>query len=142
MTSLFNDDKDYNVTIDGEINKFYEIEDRLDQIRANTYENMFRMFQVDIEAFFEEEFVFLKQLHFSPLDFDEMEYYRYYYLRKNYLDYLEKEKEAREKEEKGSQNKFDHKRMMDDTRKMMPNMNMSGWNAPAGVPSLPSMPKF
>lgn len=99
---------------------------------------MFKLFQLDIEKFFEEEFVFLKQLNFSPIDFDEMEYYRYYYLRKNYMDFIEKEKRQREQEEKGQDSKFSYRQMMEDSRKYMPSNSGGVTSNLGGVPKMPN----
>jgi hypothetical protein len=65
-----------------------------------------------------------------------MEYYRYWYLLKNFMKYIEEEKAAREKEEKGQNSIIDQKQMMNDAKKGIPGMSGGG----SSSPSLPKIP--
>jgi len=121
------------------INKFYNVEEFVDEQRRKSYEHMFSLFQIDMEKALEEEFVLLKHLQLNPMTVDGMEYWRYHYLIKNYVAYLEKEKEERDKEEGKNNEMFNQKKMMSDAQKQMPKMDSGGGNY--GGFKMPSMPK-
>lgn len=65
-----------------------------------------------------------------------MEYYRLEYMIDNYQEWLEKEKEARDKEEGKQKSSLDQSKIMRDAQKMVPQSQGSG------VPKLPNMSNF
>ena len=103
--------------------------------RDDLYEAVFKIFQVDLDNYFKNEFILLKELHLQPSEIDSMEYYRFQLLISNYEEYLEKERKEREKEEAQGREQFNLDKTIKDQKGMMnqqmPKMNMPNFKMPA-----------
>lgn len=99
-------------------------------------ESIFRIFQIDLESWSKYEFIMVKHLNMSFMDFDNLEFYRIQYLMDNYKEHLDKEKERQEKQEKEQQTKFDMNRFANDQKSMSKSMT-SGMKMPTM-----NIPKF
>ena len=53
-----------------------------------------------MENWFKIEFIFTKNLHITPLELDQMEFYRVEYMIQNYEEFIEEEKKQYKKQEK------------------------------------------
>ncbi len=81
------------------------IEEKLkENASGDAAENLiFGLFQVDLKKEIEHQFVYLKYAGLQPSQIKEMAYWEWQMMLEELNDYMEKEKEAREKEE-GKQN--------------------------------------
>jgi hypothetical protein len=53
-----------------------------------------------LENWFKIEFIFAKNLHITPLELDQMEFYRVEYMIQNYEEFIEEENKQMKKQEK------------------------------------------
>lgn len=82
-------------------------------------ESFFKLFQIDLENWFELEYILIKDLGMTVTDIDNMEYYRFQYLIENHKKRIEKEKERQEKEEKQTGDKFNFNQMAREQQSQM-----------------------
>jgi len=118
------------------LDNLYENIQNLDKIRKeilieNFHENIFSMFQIDLEKWGEMEFVLTFKGRLNPETIDNLEFWRVQQYVNNYKEYLKKQKEEEEKSN-GKNNIFnqsnlmrDSQKMMGDTKKGMPNISNS-----------------
>lgn len=105
-----------------------------DQYDQDLYNNLFRMFQIDLEGFYKLEFILVKHLQMSLEEIDSLEYYRLQYLIENYKEYLEEEKRQHEQEETKNKQMYNPDKMMSDSKSMT-----KGFTGMGGMPKMPSM---
>jgi len=72
----------------------------------NNWENIIKMFQVDLNNWFEMEFILLKNLRIQPSELDRMDFYRVELIIENFKKYAEKEKEAQKDKQREYSSKF------------------------------------
>ena len=58
------------------------------------------MFQIHLNNWNKIEFIFAHKLHISPIDLQELEFYRIEYILKQYEEYVQKENDEYQKQQK------------------------------------------
>ena len=105
--------------------------------RESFLEKLFSFFQIDLENWYEIEFILVFKGRMSISDIDSMEYYRVQYFMENYKKYMEEEK-ARNEEKNGKDLFNNPEKFMKQSQGMMKNSASS-----AAFPKIPtSFPKF
>lgn len=61
------------------------------------------MFQIHLASWSKIEFIFAHKLHISPIDLQELEFYRIQYILKEYEEYVEKENQEYQKQQKDAE---------------------------------------
>jgi hypothetical protein len=130
LTSLFN--------IIFELPKSETIDFTNDKDLDKTKEHIFSSFQIDLENFLELKYLLIKQLRIQPSEVEQLEYYELEYMIEFHKKWTDKEREAREKDEK-QQSSITNNKQFSDAQKMMKNNNMP--KMPSGS-SMPKLPKF
>ena len=110
----------------------YLNKEEIEKILYDSYESVkdkiFQLFQIDLENWYETEFILIYKLNLNPSDIDNVDYYRIETWIENYKTWLEKEKEAREKEESGKGHTLKNKELMKQSKDMMRNSGLSDIN--------------
>lgn len=101
-------------------------------------EKLFSFFQIDLERWYEIEFILVFKGRMSISDIDSMEYFRVQYFMQNYKKYIEEEN-ARNSEKNGNKDMFNSpEKFMKQSQGMMKNGSSN-----VGFPKIPtSFPKF
>lgn len=81
------------------INTLNKINDILVDKNIKIKQSLCKLFNIDLEKWFELEFLFTYKLNINPVVLDELEYYRVDYLFNNYKEWLNKEKELHDKQD-------------------------------------------
>jgi hypothetical protein len=84
---------------------------------------------------FKIEFLCLYKLHLSPLDLDNMEFYRIEYMLKNFEEALDEEDKQYKKQEKDYKQQYSQ-------NDFKPNNNYGGFKTPKAEMPKMQMPKF
>ena len=82
-----------------------------------------------MENWFKIEFIFTKNLNITPIELDEMEFYRVEYMIMNYEEFIEEENKQMKKQEKDQQMSFS-KNQPGGGQYKVPKMNVPKMNVP------------
>ena len=79
-----------------------------------------------LENWFKIEFIFTKNLHITPLELDQMEFYRVEYMIQNYEEFIEEENKRYKQQEKDQGKSFSKS----SSQYKPPKMNIPKMNIP------------
>ena len=82
-----------------------------------------------MENWFKIEFIFAKNLHITPSELDDMEFYRVEYMVMNYEEFIEEENKQMKKQEK-DQNMSFKKNQSNTSQYKMPKMQVPKMSVP------------
>jgi hypothetical protein len=82
-----------------------------------------------LENWFKIEFIFAKNLHITPSELDDMEFYRVEYMVMNYEEFIEEENKQMKKQEK-DQNMSFKKNQPNTSQYKMPKMQVPKMSVP------------
>ena len=81
-----------------------------------------------MENWFKIEFIFTKNLHITPLELDQMEFYRIEYMIQSYEEFIEEEEKAYKKHQKDNEMSFSKNKASQQFK--MPKMDIPKMNVP------------
>ena len=81
-----------------------------------------------MENWFKIEFIFTKNLHITPLELDQMEFYRVEYMIQSYEEFIKEEEKAYKKQQKENEMSFSKNKASPQFK--MPKMDIPKMNVP------------
>lgn len=120
-----------------------------DPIIENLKKQTFNLFQIDYEHYMELKFLLIYKCNVQPSEIERMEYFDLEMLVEEWKKFLEKEKQAKEEEEKKSKGQsFTQEKYMQQAQKMTNSYGLNKNNMPSSSSTksfsninLPNMPK-